>query len=57
MKGIKFENIDYNNHENKCRICFKLFGVDEHRVEISKIIEKKFREITQTNVNKTSKLS
>jgi hypothetical protein len=50
MEGIKVDGVDYTDHEKKCRICFKLFGSDEHQVEISKLIEKKFREVTQTDV-------
>lgn len=52
MDGARIERIDFAKHENKCRLCFKLLDVGEHRVEISKQIEEKFREITQTNVNK-----
>lgn len=55
MDSVKIGEIDYTNHEGKCRICFKSFGNDEHRVEISKLIEKKFREVTSTIVNKTKK--
>lgn len=51
MEGVKAEETDYTDHDRKCRICFKAFGDDEHRVEISKLIEKKFRELTQTIVN------
>lgn len=50
MEGIKIDKIDYTDHEKKCRICFKLFGNDEHRINISKLIEKKFQEVTQTEV-------
>lgn len=55
MEGVKIEDIDYNNHEIKCRICFKIFGEDEHRVEISSLLQKKFYEVTQTNVNSKHK--
>lgn len=51
MEGVKMEEINYTDHDRKCRICFKAFGADEHRVEVSKLIEKKFRELTQTIVN------
>lgn len=54
MEGIKVDDIDYKDHERKCRICFKWFGVDEHRVEITKLVEKKFRDITQLDVNKSN---
>lgn len=54
MEGIKVEYVDYSNHESKCRICFKAFANLEHHEEISKPIEKKFYEVTQTNVNKSS---
>lgn len=50
MEGINVDEIDYSNHESKCRICFKSFGADEHEIAVSKLIEKKFREITQTIV-------
>lgn len=56
MEGIKVEDIDYTNHEIKCRICFKSFGIAEHRVEISKLIEKKFYDVTQTKVNNISEI-
>lgn len=51
MDEASIEKIDFSNHEQKCRICFKVFGVGEHRVEISKQIKKMFREVTQANVN------
>lgn len=54
MEGTR---VNYLHHESKCRICFKTFGDDEHRVVISKLIEKKFREVTQTIVNKTHLLN
>lgn len=53
MERVKVEDIDFTDHEVKCRLCFKVFSENEHRVEISKVIEKKFKEITQTKVNKT----
>lgn len=52
MEGIKIDCVDYSDHQNKCRICFKPFGVEEHRVDITRLVERKFREITQTDVNK-----
>lgn len=46
------EKVDYSNHESKCRICFKHFGLDEHRMQITKPVEKRFRELTNSDVNK-----
>lgn len=46
------ERIDYSNHESKCRLCFKQFGSDEHRMQITKPVEKRFRELTNLDVNK-----
>lgn len=51
MDRAKVEEIDFREHEKKCRICFKSFNVGEHCVEISNTIEKKFRDVTQTIVN------
>lgn len=53
MDSVKLAEIDYTDHERKCRICFKQFCDEEHRVYISKLIEKKFREVTRSIVNKT----
>lgn len=50
MDGTNINGIDYTNHALKCRICFKIFSIDEHKIEISKVIAKKFRDVTQTEV-------
>lgn len=52
MDGAKIDEIDFTNHKSKCRICFKLFGTEEHRVEINKRVEKRFRDLMQTDVRK-----
>lgn len=50
MENIKVVEIDFTNHIHKCRICFKSFCLEEHRIQISKVIQKKFKEITQNEV-------
>lgn len=44
MESIQIARLDFNNHIKKCRICFKSFSIDEHRVAITNVIEKKFME-------------
>lgn len=39
------------DHLNKCRCCFNVFENDKETFKISKIIEKQFHELTQTEVN------
>lgn len=56
MEGLRANEINYDNHVNKCRICFKNFSYDERRVDITKTIEKKFHDVTQTNVRLTKNL-
>lgn len=51
MEGIRLDEINYDNHINKCRICFKSFASDEHWIDINKTVEKKFYQMTQTNVS------
>lgn len=51
MDGTNFDNINYDDQVHKCRICFKPFGINEHQITISKIISRKFRDLTQTEVN------
>lgn len=55
MEKAKLLEIDYTDHESKCRICFKAFRTDKDRVKITKTIEEKFREVIQKKVNKTAK--
>lgn len=50
MDGANFDDVDYTDHVHKCRICFRPFGIDEHQIGISKLIARKFREVTQTDV-------
>ena len=52
MDGAIVDEFDFRDHEKKCRLCFKRFSDDEHRLEINQQIEKKLREITLTEVNK-----
>lgn len=52
MEGVYVDDIDYSEHQQKCRICFKPFGAGEHRIEISKLVERRFKEITQMDVSK-----
>lgn len=43
----------YDNHTetlDKCRCCFKLFDDDENQLKITKMIVKRFMEITQIEV-------
>ena len=51
MEGTKIDEISYENHINKCRICFKSFAPDEHWIDIDKSIERKFLQVTQTSVS------
>jgi hypothetical protein len=51
MEGVKVHEIDFSEHINKCRICFKIFSIEEHQIEVTKAIERKFSEITQTSVS------
>lgn len=47
------EFMTYDNHIetlNKCRCCFKLFEDDENQLKITKMIVKRFMEITQIEV-------
>lgn len=39
------------NHLNKCRCCFNIIENEIETFKISKIIEKQFHELTQTEVN------
>ena len=55
MEGIKIDKIDYAEHNLKCRMCFKSFNAGEHQVEITRTLELKFLDVTQTNVNKSRK--
>lgn len=50
MEGTNINGVDYTNHALKCRICFKLFSIDEHSIAISKVIARRFRDVTQTEV-------
>lgn len=50
MENIKVEEINFTNHIQKCRICFKSFGADEYRIQITKVVGGKFKAITQTEV-------
>lgn len=51
MEGIK-EDVNYSDHESKCRICFKAFGSDERQVVVTKVVVRRFQEITEKKVNK-----
>ena len=55
MDGVNVDEIDYRNHKFKCRICFKSFNAREQQVEITRTLELKFLDVTQTNVNKSRK--
>ena len=55
MDGVNVDEIDYRNHKFKCRICFKSFNAGEYQVEITRTLELKFLDVTQTNVNKSRK--
>ena len=52
MERIRTSEINYSNHEDKCRICIKPFGADDHHIAITKSVEKRFHDLTQQNVNK-----
>ena len=55
MEEVNIDKIDYRNHKLKCRICFKSFNAGEYQVEITRTLELKFLDVTQTNVNKSRK--
>lgn len=39
------------DHINKCRCCFNIFKNEDETFKITKLIEKQFQELTQTEVN------
>lgn len=51
MENLKVPEIDFASHNDKCRICFKLWSPNEHRIQISKGIERKFLDFTQIEVS------
>jgi hypothetical protein len=53
-------NADENlldNHQNKCRCCFKELSSDESKHKISKIVQTRFFELTQIELKKSINLS
>lgn len=49
-RGNERTAIDYSDHRQKCRICFESF-LDGRRIRITKVVEKRFSEVTQTDVS------
>lgn len=43
--------IELDNHLNKCRFCLKEFDEEDTQVKITKIIEERFLNLTQVEVN------
>lgn len=43
--------INFQNHKNLCRFCLNKFARGEERLEINKIIENQFFELTQIDVS------
>lgn len=47
---MNFESLE--NHQEKCRCCFKILALTQKSVEISKSIEKRFYGLTSIKVGK-----
>ncbi|KAL7010957.1 hypothetical protein ACKWTF_014025 [Chironomus riparius] len=57
MEGFRSDEVSYENHISKCRICFKSFAPDEHWIDINKSIERKFLQVTQTSLKMSNQYS
>ncbi|XP_070502549.1 gastrula zinc finger protein XlCGF26.1-like [Chironomus tepperi] len=57
MEGFRIDEVSYENHISKCRICFKSFAPDEQWIDINKSIERKFLQVTQTSLKMTNQYS
>lgn len=51
-KSVKEMDKQLENHQNKCRCCFKQLKSAQKTVEISKRIEQRFMKLTNISVSK-----
>lgn len=46
------EKINFDNHKDKCRCCFRSFEIEDMQIKVTEIVKIRFQEITQIEASR-----